>query len=157
MLMVPPGTGGQMKPDQIITLRDKPCQIELPAADIKAAVADAFSVSVEVLESKGREDYIALARQVAMYLIRQNTSLSLLETGSYLGDRSPATVSFGYQKIANALNDNPCLKGKVDEIKRVLKGVLKQVCGCLPISKLSVPDAEWGERKKPSPQAEGVI
>lgn len=109
------------KIDEIISKIDKPYQPEIPVSVIKIAVADAFHTTVIALESRGRNKEIALSRQVAMYLIRQKTNLSLLATGKQLGDRTPATVSFGYQKIANAFESNPFLKRKVSEIEQVFK------------------------------------
>jgi chromosomal replication initiator protein len=60
----------------------------------------------------------ALARQVAMYLIRQETDCSLAEIGRELGGRTPATVSHAYQKIAVDINNNPSLKRKVFDIQQ---------------------------------------
>ena len=111
-----------MKIDEIIAKIDKPYQPEIPVSIIKVAVADAFYTTVVALESRGRGEDIALIRQVAMYLIRQKTNLSLSATGKQLGGRTPATVSFGYQKIANALKSNPSLKRKVSKIEQVLEG-----------------------------------
>ena len=110
-----------MKIDEIIAKIDKPLQPEMPISIIKIVVADAFHTTVIDIESRRRGEDISLIRQVAMYLIRQKTNLSLLATGIQLGDRTPATVSFGYQKIARALNGSPSLKHKISEIEQVLE------------------------------------
>jgi len=112
------------KVDKIIARIEKPYQPEIPeipVSTIKLAVADAFYTTVKELESKGRGDeHLTLTRQVAMYLIRQRTDSSFTAIGRILGDRTPATVSFGYQKIANALEKNPSLRRKLSEIEQVL-------------------------------------
>ena len=112
-----------MDVDRIINKIEKPYipKIpEVPVSLIKAAVADAFYTTVEGIESKGRDECLTLTRQVAMYLIRQKTNLSLEAVGLELGYRTPSTVSFGYQKIAGALKNNPSLRRKVSEINQVL-------------------------------------
>ena len=82
------------------------------------AVVNSFQLSPADLKSRKRDEATALARQVAMYLIRQETDCSLAKTGQELGNRSPATVTYAYQKIANDINNNPSLKRKIFEIQR---------------------------------------
>ena len=68
--------------------------------------------------SRKRDEMTVLARQVAMYLIRQETDCSLAEIGQELGGRTPATVSHAYQKIADDIHNSPSLRRKVFEIQR---------------------------------------
>jgi len=82
------------------------------------AVANSFKISPMDLKGRKRENEIALARQVAMYLIRQKTDLSLGQIGEELGGRSPATVSHAYTKIASEINSNPYLKRKIRDIQQ---------------------------------------
>lgn len=63
-------------------------------------VAEEFGLTADDLTGRVRTAKIALARQVAMYFIRQKTGLTLADTGHLLGGRTPATVSWGYQRIA---------------------------------------------------------
>ena len=83
---------------------------------IVEAVVNCFQLTPTDLKSRKKDESTVLARQVAMYLIRQETDCSLKEVGQELGGRSPATVSHAYQKIANSLNDCPPLQRKVFEI-----------------------------------------
>jgi chromosomal replication initiator protein len=84
------------------------------------AVVNSFQLTPSALKSQRRDQATALARQVAMYLIRQETSCSLAEIGQELGSRSPATVSYAYQKIASDINNSPSLRRKVFEIQQEL-------------------------------------
>lgn len=84
------------------------------------AVVNCFHLTPTDLKSRKKDEATVLARQVAMYLIRQETDSSLAEVGRELGGRSPATVSYAYQKIANSLNDSPSLQRKVFEIQQNL-------------------------------------
>jgi chromosomal replication initiator protein len=83
---------------------------------IMEAVVNCFQLSPADLKSRKRDEATALARQVAMYIMRQETDFSLAEIGKELGGRSPATVGYAYQKIAQDINNNPALRRKVSDI-----------------------------------------
>jgi len=87
---------------------------------IVEAVVNSFQLTPSDLKSRKRDEATALARQVAMYLTRQETSCSLAEIGQELGGRSPATISHAYQKIAKAINDSPSLRRKIFEIQQAI-------------------------------------
>ncbi|MBI2287708.1 MAG: chromosomal replication initiator protein DnaA, partial [Chloroflexi bacterium] len=87
---------------------------------IMEAVVNSFQLTPADLKSRKRDAATALARQVAMYLIRQETDCSLDQIGEDLGGRSPATVSHAYQKIANDINNSPSLRRKIFEIQQSL-------------------------------------
>jgi len=71
----------------------------LTPASIVAAVCDAFRVTHGDISSRQRGQHIALARQVAIYLIRELTDYSFLRIGRYFG-RDHSTVIHGYARIA---------------------------------------------------------
>ena len=80
-------------------------------------VADHFNLSAEELIGKKRDRKTTLARQVAMYLIREGLNFSLTEIGKELGGRNHATIIHGCEKIARELNINPNLSTQIAEIK----------------------------------------
>jgi len=101
---------------------------ESPAAPITPnvileAVVESFQLTPSDLRGRKRDELTALARQVTMYLIRQETDCSLSEIGQELGGRTPATVSHAYQKIADDINNDPALKRKVYDIQRSIQKV----------------------------------
>jgi len=87
-----------------------------PALVIEA-VANSFQLALVDLKSRKRDKETALARQVAMYLIRQETNGSLAQIGKELGNRNPATVSHACEKIASDINASPYLMRKISDIK----------------------------------------
>ncbi|UCH42519.1 MAG: chromosomal replication initiator protein DnaA [Dehalococcoidales bacterium] len=87
-------------------------------SQITESVVDTFQITPSDLKGRKRDEATALARQVAMYLIRQETDSSLSEIGRELGGRSAATVSHAYQKIADAINTSPPLRRRIVEIKQ---------------------------------------
>jgi len=89
------------------------------------AVAKSFKLSSAVLKSQKRDRETTLARQVAMYLIRQEINYSLAQIGQELGGREPITVSYAYKKIANSVNSDPDLRYRLSDIKETLYGTSK--------------------------------
>ena len=81
------------------------------------AVADYFSIPVDDLTNKKRDKKTALARHVAIYLLREGYNCSLSEIGKELGGRNHTTILHGYEKIANGLSDNPHLCDQIRGIK----------------------------------------
>ena len=65
---------------------------------------------VTVAEILGRSRPLVEARQVVMYLFRQHLNLTLTEVGTWLGGRSPATISYGHDKIVDQMQRSTALK-----------------------------------------------
>jgi len=85
---------------------------------ILETVASSFQLTLSDLKGRKRDEETVLARQVSMYLIRQETDCSLAQIGKELGGRSPATISYAYEKIANGINNNPHLRRDVFNIQQ---------------------------------------
>ena len=82
------------------------------------AVASSFQLPPVDLKSRKKDKETALARQVAMYLIRQETNYSLAQIGKELGGREPITVSHAYKKIASNIDTNPNLRRRLADIQQ---------------------------------------
>jgi len=80
-------------------------------------VADHFNLSEEELISKRKDRKTALARGVAIYLMREGYNCSLTEIGKELGGRNHATILHGYEKIASELSTNSNLANQIADIK----------------------------------------
>jgi len=91
-----------------------------PAVIIEA-VASSFALAPADLKSLKREREIVLARQVAMYLIRQETGSSLTAIGKELGGRDHSTVVHACGKIAATLETSPYLRDKLLDIQRRIR------------------------------------
>ena len=73
--------------------------------------------------SKRRTRAIAYPRQVAMYLTRELTDLSLPKIGDEFGGRDHTTVIHACDKINNDISSDGDFKDKIDYIINKLKGV----------------------------------
>jgi chromosomal replication initiator protein len=81
-------------------------------------VAKSFQLSPQDIKSRKRDKETALARQVAMYLLRESGNYSLAQIGKELGNRDHSTVLHACEKIARALKDNISLKNLSNDIKQ---------------------------------------
>jgi chromosomal replication initiator protein len=84
------------------------------------AVANCFQLSKAALLGRDRDKDTALARRLAMYLLRQETNSSLAEIGHELGNRDAAAVTIACKKIATDAASSPFLKRKISDIQRAL-------------------------------------
>jgi len=86
------------------------------------AVAQTFGISNERMLSRDRSQQVALPRQVAMYLLREEAQLSLPQIGSLLGGRDHTTIMYGCQKIAEMLESDERLRRQVVSLREQLYG-----------------------------------
>jgi chromosomal replication initiator protein len=94
---------------------------EITPASIIQAVAASFRLASEELMGKKRDKDTALARRLAMYLIRQETNFSLVQIGQELGHRDAAAVTAACKQIAINIEASPYLKRKIRNIRRHLR------------------------------------
>jgi len=88
---------------------------------IQRCVAEEFGTSLQDLKTKRRNKQIVLPRQIAMYLSRELTDLSLPEVGEQFGGKDHTTVLHSYKKIKEELQSNSKLKERVDKVIQVIK------------------------------------
>ena len=79
--------------------------------------ADNFNMNPEDLLSKKRTQDIAMARQVAMYLCRMLSDLSLPKIGEEFGGRDHTTVLHAFKKIDTLISKNSEFKNRIELIK----------------------------------------
>jgi len=94
---------------------------EITPAVIIQAVADSFRLAGDELAGKKRDKDTALARRLAMYLMRQETNFSLAQIGRELGRRDAAAVTAACRHVASNLEASPYLKRKVRDIQSHLR------------------------------------
>jgi chromosomal replication initiator protein len=97
-------------------------QRRVSVADVLEAVAEHYRISADDLRGKQRDKHIVVPRQVAMYLMRQETEASLMEIGQALGGRDHSTVLHGSEKINREVNENSALRKEVLAIRQQLVG-----------------------------------
>ena len=88
---------------------------------IQRCVAEEFVVSLQELKTKRRNKQVVFPRQIAMYLSRELTDLSLPEVGELFGGKDHTTVLHSYKKIKEDMHNNPELKDRVEKVIQVIK------------------------------------
>jgi len=83
-------------------------------------VAKYFELEPEALEGKKRDKLTALARHVAVYLIREEIGRPFTDIGRQLGGRDHSAILRGYAKIAAEINISPQLRRDILEIRELL-------------------------------------
>ena len=81
-----------------------------------------FNIKPDDFKSKKRNRDVAFPRQIAMYLCRELTDMSLPQIGSEFGGRDHTTVMHAFAKISDNINDNYDIRRTVDELRRNISG-----------------------------------
>lgn len=89
---------------------------------IQDAVARYFDIRPDDFKSKKRSRDIAFPRQIAMYLCRELTDMSLPKIGQAFGGRDHTTVIHACDKIIEEFKTNSETKRAINELKKNLKG-----------------------------------
>jgi len=89
--------------------------------DIVKIVADQYGITEESIYEKTRRKEIVRARQVAMYLLREDFNVSYPLIGQKLGDRDHTTVIHSHIKIKGDLKTDPSLLQEIEKIRIMFK------------------------------------
>ncbi len=89
----------------------------IQASHIINAVSEFYGIKNDKLIEKGRKKEAALARQVAMYLLRSELNASYADIGGRFGGRDHTTALHATEKISKAMEKNEKLKGELEIIK----------------------------------------
>ena len=92
----------------------------LTPAVIMNSVAGFFNIPPETLQGKRRDKTSSQARQIAMYLLREELQCSWTQIGRELGNRDHSTILHGYHKISDEVNTDHGLRRDLLEIRENL-------------------------------------
>ena len=85
---------------------------------IAEAVLRRYNARLLDLQSKRRNQSVALPRQICMYLARRLTNRSLEEIGAFFGGRDHTTVLHADKKVLQMIAHDPSFKGLLDAIEQ---------------------------------------
>ncbi|GAA4065703.1 chromosomal replication initiator protein DnaA [Streptomyces shaanxiensis] len=94
---------------------------EITSTAIMSATADYFGLTVEDLCGSSRGRQLVTARQIAMYLCRELTDLSLPKIGALFGGRDHTTVMHADRKIRNLMAERRSIYNQVTELTNRIK------------------------------------
>ena len=99
-----------------------PQQSDLKPRQVIEVVAKSYGVPVDKLLGRGRTAEVALPRQVAMYLLREEAGLSLPQVGHEVGGRDHTTVMYACEKMTELIETDANLRRQVVQIREKLYG-----------------------------------
>lgn len=103
-----------------IISEDRPREVNVDL--IKKIVSDEYKIRIEDFNSRKRTRAIAYPRQIAMYLTRELTDLSLPKIGDEFGGRDHTTVMHAHDKITEDILSSEEFKEKIENIVSNIKG-----------------------------------
>jgi len=104
---------------------DKKPSSTLTVTEVLEGICRYYNIDAERLRGKQRDREIVWPRQVAMYLMREETNASLLQIGTELGGRDHTTIMHGWEKVHTEMTNNDLVR---QEIAAVLESLqYKQV------------------------------
>jgi chromosomal replication initiator protein len=111
----------EMAEDVLQDLGPAHATVPISPGRVLAATAESFGVSIIDLEGPSRKQPLARARQVAMYLCRELTDLSLPKIGGLFGGRDHTTVLHGVNNVAKLMKEDQHLFDRVTALLQSLR------------------------------------
>jgi chromosomal replication initiator protein len=93
---------------------------DLQPDDVLDAVSRAFNISQDRLLGRERTREVALPRQIAMYLMREEGGVSLPQIGNLVGGRDHTTVIYACDKVTDLMETDDRLRRQVLQIREQL-------------------------------------
>lgn len=90
-------------------------------------VCNHYDLEVDDVKSSCRKRPVSEARQIAMYLTRAHTKLSLNDIGRKIGKRDHTTVLYACNEVLNQMTINPLLCDKVHKFERMLENTEEEL------------------------------
>jgi chromosomal replication initiator protein len=91
-------------------------------SQVLEAVASAFGITRERILGRDRSQEVALPRQIAMYLLREEANVSLPQIGDALGGRDHTTVMYACEKVRDLIERDDHLRRRIFAIREQLFG-----------------------------------
>jgi chromosomal replication initiator protein len=99
-----------------------PRRNEVHLDNVLQSVSEVFGVTVDRILGRDRSQDVALPRQIAMYLLREEANYSLPQIGDALGGRDHTTVMYACDKVADLLERDDRLRRQVIKVREQIFG-----------------------------------
>lgn len=105
---------------QLIKNSVKPKKV-ISIDNIVKIVSDYYNLDEQTIYNKTRRKEIVRARQIIMYVLREDFNESYPTIGAKLGGKDHTTVIHSYEKIKNEISSNPHLQKEIEDIRIMFK------------------------------------
>ena len=95
----------------------KPKKLFIEVNEVQKTVSKYYGITVSDLVSSSRKQHLVKARQMAIYLCHELTSLSLAKIGQNFGNRDHSTVLYSCEKLKGLIASNEEIKNDIENIK----------------------------------------
>ena len=95
----------------------KPKKLFIEVNEVQKTVSKYYGITVSDLISNSRKQHLVKARQMAIYLCHELTSLSLAKIGQNFGNRDHSTVLYSCEKLKGLISANEEIKNDIENIK----------------------------------------
>jgi chromosomal replication initiator protein len=110
----------QLAQEMLQNLLYNPHRKSLSPDRIVETVARYYGVPLDQIKGKARDRQVVLPRQIAMYLMREETEAPLMRIGEALGGRDHSTVLHGCEKIEREMAENDDFRRDVGALRELL-------------------------------------
>src|SRR5712692_7479142 len=110
----------QLAQEMLQNLLYNPHRKSLSPERIVETVARYYGVPLDQIKGKARDRQVVLPRQIAMYLMREETEAPLLRIGEALGGRDHSTVLHGCEKIEREMAENEDFRRDIGALRETL-------------------------------------
>ncbi|MCC6260980.1 MAG: chromosomal replication initiator protein DnaA [Anaerolineales bacterium] len=117
-------SGSALSPSLVeVALADLlPSRTDVEPERVFDLVAKKFNITVEKMLGRDRSRDVALPRQIAMYILREEANLSFPQIGEALGGRDHSTVMYAIEKISDQIERDDRLRRDIVTLKQQLYG-----------------------------------
>lgn len=95
--------------------------LSLTVVEVLEGVCRYYNLEPDLLKGKQRNKEIVWPRQVAMYVMREETNASLLQIGTELGGRDHTTIIHGWEKVHDAISNNERVRREIAALLEMLQ------------------------------------
>lgn len=111
----------KMAHEVIAELQSEDVSVEISLDTIVEEVARTFNVTVEEIKSSNRRATLSKARQIAIYLVKDITNMSMEQIGSSFNGRHHSTIVYTCQQVEKNMETDPKVKEIIQDIKKNLQ------------------------------------